>query len=257
MHVALARLAPARLFGALQIRQVEDVAVESEQAKRAAVRVHLLPVAIDKQQAGTVGCADQRPALGHHRDRRVRVAIVVNQDAPKLAVGLAGADVHRDPFDDFVERPLPQQDVRVIAADDEVTVPELAEPHRHEVQHDAVTHERHHPGEDQRRAGKRDLAQPGGAQDHELAVDGKPVVGVDDGAEQGKGQDDRQERWHQQQREMKEGPDRKPAVDDQIDEAQRMRQPHHAREGEGNEQHRPDELAQDVFGDSLHRLTTA
>ena len=78
------------------VRKVEAVTDEIEQTELAMVALHFLPVAVDQEEPGSIGAGSDGATLGHHRHRRVRIGIVVDQDVQELAVGLPPAIKQQD-----------------------------------------------------------------------------------------------------------------------------------------------------------------
>jgi hypothetical protein len=144
----------------------------------------------------------------------------------------------RNIFDRGVEHARLQQNVRKIAPD---LVLQLAEPligERHDVQTEGIADRGDDAGQDE--AGRSDLkiAEADRLHHGQLALQGQPVVYEQDRAEQGERQDHEKQRREQQQRQIEEGRNRETLVDNQVDEAQGLRQPDRPGEGQRREQRR-------------------
>ena len=85
-----------------------------------------------------------------------------------------------------------------------------------------------------------------------LSVD-QPVVGEEHGDEDGDRQHDVDEARQDEDGEIEEEPDRKAAIDDEIDEPQRLQQPYRRREADRDEGHGGHRLAEDIARDPTHR----
>jgi len=96
------------------------------------------------------------------------------------------------------------------------------------------------------------VRRPGGAHDHQLALGGELVVDEQHRDEHGDRQHHLQEARQHQHGEIKEQPERQAAIDDEVDEPQRLHQPHGDAERDRDEQHQEAGLAQHVAGKPVH-----
>ena len=188
----------------------------------------------------------ERTVLGDDGHGLGLVAAVVDHDARKIALGVAGADIDRDIVGDRVERALEQQHRRDLVADSELQVLERAVRRRQEKH--GHRHQHQHAGDarEKCRTRQRDLADAGRAQHDHFAFADQPVVGEQHRDEDCDGQHGVDEAGQDQQREIKEQAQRQAAIDDQVDETQRFHQPDRGGENQRNHQRGAERLAQDI-----------
>ncbi len=91
-----------------------------------------------------------------------------------------------------------------------------------------------------------------GAHHHELAFGGELVIDEEHGDEGRDRQHHLDEARQDEEREIEKEADRQAAVDDEIDEPERLQQPDRNAERHRDEHHDHDGLAQDVAGDPVH-----
>ena len=225
--------------------QIHRVAFEIKQREPRRVAVDPLPMAVDQDEARPRAGPHQKPPFGHHRDRSLTVAGVVHEDAVERAA-LASADVDRDAVGQRVEGAFLEEERRMVAAQDELPFLELPVADGHDVHDDRVGGDGDERGHRQRRLRQRPLTDSGRPQADEFAVDDEPVVDEEQRTEERDRQYRSQERRQHQHAHQHEGTERQTLVDDQIDDAQRLRQPHDRREPQCDEHERAKELAQQV-----------
>ena len=242
---AFARLAPAGSLGLGEIAQIHRVAFEIEHGEPRRVAVDPLPVAVDQDEARPLRGPHQDAPLGHHRDRPLRGAGVVHEDAVERAA-LAPANVDRHAIAQRVEGALLQEERRMVAAQDELPLLELPVADRHDVHDDRVGDDDDDGRHQQGRLRQRPLTDSGGTQADQLAVDGEPVVDEEQRAEERNRQYRPQEGRQNQHAHQHEGAERQALVDDQVDDPQRLRQPDDCRKPQRDEHEGAQELTQEI-----------
>ena len=104
----------------------------------------------------------------------------------------------------------------------------VARRHHPDVEHPAG--DRHEQRAAERRARQRERRETGRAHDGQLAVGRETLIDELDDDEGGDRQDHRDEAGDQEAGELEEGPQRQSAIDDQLDEAERLGEPDQRRE---------------------------
>ena len=218
--------------------------------------LHLLPLAVLQGDPRPGRGGRDAPGFGQDGDRRAPLARVVDQDAAERAVAVAQPRIHGEVVADRGEHALLHQDGGELVADLELPGAErrLGFRHHHEVQDvaDAEREQRHR----HRRPRQAPLRDAGGAHHHQLPVGGQPHIHEQRDEEGGDRQDDGEEARQQQPRQLDEDEKGQAAVQHQLDEPQRLREPHQHREAHGDGEQADGELAEDVAVEPGHGRRT-
>ena len=229
-----------------ELIEVEDIAVEFQHRESCPGSARLLdrPVLHDEPRAR--GGLRQHAAFGDVGRGPLRVAIVVHEDAANMTVRRKLADKHGQSVRRGVEGAFVQHRGTDVGADVEHRALHRALAERHQVKAAQIGGEHHRDGGDHHRNAELHLAVAGRLHDDEFAVRVQLVQAVKGAGEKAERQDDDQQARQHQQREIHEGRRRLSAVDHQIEQAERLRQPHHAGQQEAEQRDRSRELAQDI-----------
>ncbi len=247
----LARVAGAGLLRAGGAGEVNAVLAEAEhgQPRRAAGRagpLDLLAHPVQEGDARALRRVHDAALAGEDGDRRAALARIVHQDAAQGAVGPALARIDGEVVADGAEHALLQQHRGHLVADLELPLAEGGLADRHQVEVEPEHNPRREEREDHRRPRQAPLREPGGAQHHQLAVEAEPDIDEEHHDEGGDRQDDGDEIGQQQAGQTDEDPEREAALQHQLDEAERLDQPHQRRQAEGDGEEGERELAEDV-----------
>ena len=239
--------------GVLQAAQVERVAIKGQDRELAGLRVELLTVPIDHDDARTRGRVDKGGALGEDRHRFRRVAVVVDQQPDRVAVGVAVADVQRQLIGNVGEGAFLDQARNKPVADFELEVLEGAARHRQQVERKAHQDRKRDTRQHQHRPRQCHWPQPRRPHHHQFALACQTVEGQQHRDKHPDRQDDIEKAGQNQEREVEENVEGKAAIDDQDDQRQRLRQPYRGRERGGDENHHAKTLSQNVAAERGHR----
>ncbi len=144
-----------------------------------------------------------------------------------------------------------QQEGGDLVADLEFIIAEGAQGGRHQKEVQKIAAEHGAGGDAERRAGQSEIRHAGGAHDRQLAVAAQPRIDEQHDDEAGDRQDGGDEARHQQQGEFDEDQRREAVIDDDLDEAQGLREPDERDQPDGDENQRHQQLSEDVGVDPV------
>ena len=185
-------------------------------------------------------------------DRCVRIAIVVHQHAANSTVGIDFADEDGEALCRSVEGAFVEQRRADVGADIDDLVLHGALAGRHQIKAAQIGQRHDHRRCDEHRHGELGAAEAGGCHYHQFAVRIELGQGIEHAEEEGDWQDDDQQAGQDQDRQIDEGRRRLPAIDDEVEQPQGLRQPHHAGHQEREQRNGPDQLLEDIERQSRH-----
>ena len=172
------------------------------------------------------------------------------------AVAVAQPRVDGEVVADRREHALLHQDGGELVADLELPGAERRLGFRHHQEVQGVAGAEREQRQRDRRPRQAPLRDAGGAHHHQLPVGGQPHIHEQRDEEGGDRQDDGEEARQQQPRQLDEDEKGQAAVEHQLDEPERLREPHQHREAHGDGEQADGELAEDVAVEPGHGRRT-
>ena len=176
------------------------------------------------------------------------LAAVMHQYAVDFALAAQLADEDGEALLGGVEFPFIDQGARHVGADVHHLVAQRPLPRRHQIQDAGIGQHHHDGGASQHRHGQLAQRIAGRGHGDQLAVALQPLQGDQGGEIESQRHDDRQQGGQDQKHQIQKGERRLAAIDHQVQVRQAVDQPDHARQKQGQQRHRSQQLHQDIEG---------
>ncbi len=239
-----------------EFRHVERVAAERHHRRIALVGFQPLEIAVFENQERSALVFQHRSMVGDDADAFLWIPAIVDEDAGEQSARPSFPDTDGQILVELGEAAGLQdvgEDVR-----GDVGVPLLDSAHavRREIGRDKGDHHRHHAGGVDEGEEQPERRKAGGVHHDDLGIGGELVEGVGNRDHQRDRRDDQHQRGNHQAGDAEKGHDGLALARHQVDAAQRLRNPDHARQADQDHRKRPKRRAKDIFVDRPHRYRT-